>query len=235
MTDFARTVALLCTLCIALPLFASQELQPTITVTGEGIVTAVPDQATVTTGVETRAASPTQALAENSTAVEALLTVLSAGGIEPRDIQTSGLGLSPQYQHPRDGNGEPTVTGYVASNQLRVRVRDLDRLGPLLDALVKAGSNRLSGIEFGHSGMDKLVDQARSAAVVEAQRRARLYAEAAGARVGPVISITELGRTHPQPMYRMATAMDMAAAPPVAAGEQQVQASVQVVFSLVPE
>jgi uncharacterized protein YggE len=234
MTILTRTIVLLSLCCASMTLQAAETSQATIVVTGEGTVTAVPNQATVTTGVETQAPGPKEALDANSATAQALLGVLNDHGIESRDIQTSGFSLSPQYRHPRDGNGEAVLTGYSVSNQLLIRVRDLERLGGLLNALVEAGSNRLSGIEFGHADIDALTDQARRSAIAEARRRAELYAEAAGVRVGTVISITETGQSWPQPMFRVA-AMDMAAAPPVAAGEQQIQASVQVVFALEPE
>lgn len=222
---------LLCSM--AIPAHAEvPAVQSVISVTGEGHVRAVPDQAAVTTGVETLAPSPAAALAENSAAVNALLEVLTAHGVEARDVQTSGFNLFPQYRHDRNDGGEPTLIGYTVSNQLTIRVRELDRLGALLDALVQAGSNRMSGIEFQHADLEALTDAARRAAVAEARRRAGLYAEAAGVRVGAVLSISEAGASPPQPMYRMAMEADMAAATPIAAGEQQVQASVQVVFAL---
>jgi len=234
MRHWMRNALLAAALLPAMNLQAGDTTPATISVTGEGSVSAVPDQATVITGVDTRGPSPVEALESNSSAVQSLLQVLTGYGIDSRDIQTSGFSLAPQYQYPRDGDGEPRLTGYSVSNQLHIRVRDLDQLGVLLEALVKAGSNRLNGIEFGHSDLQSLTDRARQAAVEEARRRAELYANAAGVTVGQVLSITELGQSVPQPMYRVAT-MDVAAAPPVATGEQQIQAAVQMSWSLNPD
>jgi len=226
-----RLFLLICALGMGVPAFAGDG-HPTnaITVSGEGRVAAVPDQATVMTGVETRADSPAAALEANSLAANALFEVLKKHGVEPRDIQTSGFNLSPEYRHLPD-SGEMQLLGYTVNNQLGILVRDLDRLGVLLDALVQAGSNRMSGIEFSHSGIQALTDTARRAAIVDARRRAELYAEAAGVRLGAVLSIAEQGADFPQPMFR-AVAMDEMGGVPVAAGEQQIQANVQVSYAL---
>jgi uncharacterized protein YggE len=237
MSNHLRLPLLFCSLFIAITATAGDGQVPrVVSVNGEGRITAVPDQATVMTGVETRADTPAAALAQNSASANALMKVLQQHGVAERDIQTSGFNLSPQYQYPRDGNGEPSLLGYTVSNQLSIRVRDLVQLGALLDALVQAGSNRMSGIEFSHSKQDEITNQARAAAIKDARQRAELYAQAAGVAVGAVLSIRDQGISAPQPMYRMAVSEAMVGgAPPVAAGEQQVQAFVQVPFELLQQ
>lgn len=203
-----------------------------VTVNGEGTVAAVPDTATITTGVVTEAPDPETALSQNSEAVARLLNVLDGEGVPERNVQTSGFSIYPQYARNRDSDEPPRIAAYRVSNQLSVRIEALDRVGPLLDALVRAGSNRVSGIEFGHSELDALTDEARRRAVADARRRAGLYAEAAGAGVGPVLKIVETQTYVPRPMMR-AEAMMMDAAPvPVAAGESEIRASVQVEYAL---
>jgi uncharacterized protein YggE len=204
-----------------------------VKVNGEGTVAAVPDTATVTTGVVTEAAEPEQALARNNEAVARLLAVLEDEGVPGRNVQTSGFSIYPQYARNRESDEPPRIVAYRVSNQLTARVEDLERVGPLLDALVRAGSNRVSGIEFGHSDLQALTDEARQRAVADARRRAGLYAEAAEARLGEVLRIVETQSFVPRPVMR-AEAMMMDAAPPVpvAAGESEIRASVQVEFAL---
>jgi hypothetical protein len=219
-------------LLAALPA-AAQEAPRTITVSGMGEVTAVPDMAHVSVGAQSEAATADEALSATSAAVAAALEVLKAAGIEDRDIQTSGISLSPRMVWPTDGNGAPRVDGYVASNQITVRVRDLAELGDVLDAVVKSGANTLGGVSFGLSEPRAAEDAARRAAVEDARARAELYASAAGVTLGAVQQIAE--DSFAQPMARMMAAeasMADAAPPPVAPGELTVSARVQVVYAI---
>jgi uncharacterized protein len=125
------------------------------------------------------------------------------------------------------------MIGYQAGNDVRVRVRDLNRLGVLLDALVTAGSNQLQGISFAIDDTTALLDQARDRAVQDARRKAERYAAAAGVQVGRVLSISEAGAEIPRPLMRMAAAeMDMGSSVPIASGEQELGVSVNVVYEL---
>jgi uncharacterized protein YggE len=217
---------------LALPASA-QEAPRTITVSGMGEVTVVPDMAHVSVGAQSEAATADEALSATSAAVAAALEVLKAAGIEERDLQTSGISLSPRMVWPADGNGAPRVDGYVASNQITVRVRDLTALGDVLDAVVKSGANTLGGVSFGLSEPRAAEDAARRAAVEDARARAELYAAAAGVTLGPVQQIAE--DAFAQPMARMMAAPEAAmadAAPPVAPGELTVSARVQVVYAI---
>jgi uncharacterized protein YggE len=202
-----------------------------ITVTGEGRVDAAPDMATVSLGVVTEAATAAEAMAANAIQLSAVLEQLKAGGIEDRDIQTSGLSLNPNWTQP-EGEAAPRITGYQASNMLTVRVRQLDQLGAVLDRTIKDGANSFNGLSFGLADPEPAMNEARKRAVADAQARARLLTQAAGLTLGPVVSISEGGGFGgPQPMYRMDAA---AASPvPVASGEVSTVASVTMVFELV--
>ena len=142
--------ALILASALALP-FGSASLAkdavPMITVTGEGVIEAVPDVATVMIGVTTQGATAAEALASNTTALNAVLARLTAAGIAPRDMQTSNLSLNPNWTGY--DSATPTISGYVASNMLTVRVRALDSLGSVLDAAVADGANTLNGLTFG--------------------------------------------------------------------------------------
>ena len=145
----------------------------TISVTGEGIVAAVPDLATVSLGVTMQGDTAAAAMAAGNRALQAVLERLKAAGIEDRDLQTSNLSLNPNWQSG-DGTTAPVIVGYIASNILSVRVRDLDKLGAVLDAVVTDGANTLNGISFGLADPDPVLDQARTEAVADARGRAEL-------------------------------------------------------------
>lgn len=201
-----------------------------ITVSGEGRVDTAPDMATITLGVQVRADTATAALADNSARLSAVLAALKADGIAERDMQTSGLGLGPVLDYSRDGQ-PPRVTGYEASNMLTVRVRDLTRLGVVLDKAVGDGANTLNGLSFGVSDPAAMLDAARVAAVQDARRKAQMMAEAAGARLGAVLEMAEQGGM-PAPMFRAAP-MAMESAVPVEGGEVSLSVGVSVTWALV--
>lgn len=232
MMRFLPSMALM--LVFALPPMAhAQEAAPTlITVTGESTAQAAPDLATVDLGVTTEAPTAADALAANTTAVTAIMDRLSKAGIEGRDIQTSNLSLNPNWSSTADGTGS-VISGYMAMNMLSVRVRDLGKLGTVLDAVVTDGANTLNGIVFGLQDPKPVMGTARKAAVEDARARAGELASAAGLTLGRIVSVTE-GSAYqaPQPMYRQASAQDGAV--PVAGGEVGMTASVTVVFEATP-
>lgn len=211
---------------------ASQAAEPTrfISVDGQGIVEAVPDMAVVQVGVRREAASASQAMEWASEGMTAVLEQIAEAGIPPEDVQTTRIGLDPRWQHSQDGS-PPWVTGYVASNDLSLKVRDLALLGVLLDAIVADGANSMGGLYFALSDTAPLEKEAREAAVLDATEKARTLAGAAGETLGQVMSITEgTGGGGPVPMFE--AAMSDRAAVPVAAGQIEVVVSVRAVFAL---
>lgn len=203
----------------------------TVTVAGTGTVSAAPDMAEITTGVVTQAPTAAQALAANSQAMERLLQALGTLGVAARDIQTTNISVSPLRRQGRDGQ-PPQITGYEVTNQVRVKVRDLSSLGRVLDQQVGQGANLVYGIQFGRQEPAPLLDEARKRAMADARRKAELYGAAAALKVGRVVAVQEAGVVSPRP--EVAPRAMMSAAVPVAPGEQEIQASVTVTFTLEP-
>ncbi|MDQ7261533.1 SIMPL domain-containing protein [Paracoccus sp. PS-1] len=204
-----------------------------LTVTGQGQATAQPDLATITLGVSTRAATAAEAMAQNAEQQAKVIEALKAEGIEARDIQTSGLNLSPVIDY-QDGQ-PPKLTGYGAQNSVTVRVRDIGGLGAVLDKLVASGANEISGIGFSREDMAEAEDQARIEAVADARRRAEVMAEAAGMRLGRLISLSDVQMGGgPRPMMAMRAEAAGAADTPIEAGELAVSANVTAVFAMQP-
>ncbi|MFD1912406.1 SIMPL domain-containing protein [Halodurantibacterium flavum] len=209
---------------------ASALQQGQIRVSGQGRVDAAPDMATITLGVTAEDAEAAVAMADVSTQVAAVLSQLEAAGIEARDMQTSGLVLTPRWNYS-DGE-EQRITGYIAQNNVTVRVRDLESLGGLLDEVIESGANTLGGLSFGIADPQPLEDEARRNAIVDARRKAEIYAEAAGLSLGDLVAIYEPeAYDPPRPFYRMESAMS-AGDVPVAAGEVTIAVNATVVFSL---
>ena len=222
----ALTTAL--SLPFALPALADGPA--TISVTGEGTVSSAPDLATISLGVTTTADTAAGAMAANSASLSAVLDRLKAASIAPRDMQTSNLTLNPNWVS-YDNGSTSKIQGYTASNILTVQVRALDRLGEVLDNTITDGANTLNGVTFGVAEPRPALDEARKKAVADAMARATLLVQAAGARLGPIVSIAEQsGFTQPMPMFRM-EASD-ASAVPTAGGEVGLTASVTMVFEI---
>ena len=207
------------------PARADEERAPrSVTVSASANVAAEPDVAHVTAGVATEADSAREALDRNT---EAMARVRRASG---KDIATSAFNVDPRYSNPRDGTA-PTIVGYRVSNQVHVTVRELARVGEILDRLVSLGANEMGGLSFEVSKAETLRDEARRQAIANALRRARLFAEAAGAKVGEVISISEDVSTppvRPMPMARAARAEMV----PIEPGTQQLEARVTATWAL---
>ena len=206
-----------------------------ISVSGEGSVTATPDLATVTVGVTTQEREAADALAANNRAMAALTGVLDKFDIAERDRRSSSFSINPRYERRDGGSGALTVIGYMVSNQMTIRYRDIDRVGELLDAIVKSGGNNIGSLSFGNTDETDLRDEARQLAVANAMHKASLYAAAAGGKVGRILSISEAGAPQPRPELRPAGAMMMAAdSVPIAAGENEFRAVVNVVYEFEP-
>jgi uncharacterized protein len=220
---------LLVLLGAALTFAPVQAAEKTVTVTGEATVGVAPDTAIIRIGVSSQEKTAREAGEANARQMTSVLAAIKASGIAERDIQTSRLSLQPQYD-PNKG-GTARLTGFQATNQVTVRIRDIDSLPAVLDRAIAAGANEMSGIEFVVSEQSKLLDQARDDAIADARRKAELYAKAAGAKLGGVVSISEEGPAPPQPRPMQAM---RAGAVPVAPGEQTLRAIVSVSYELTP-
>jgi hypothetical protein len=227
-----RIIVLVLAVMMALPAFA-EDAARRITVTGTGHVDAAPDLATITLGVTSDATTAADAMAATNDAAALVLAQLEKSGIAPRDMQTSGLNLQPRWDNPRTDDGQPPkVVGFVASNMITVRVRALDSLGDVLDAVVQDGANMFQGLGFGLQEPEPAMDEARKRAVADALRKAALFAAAADVPLGEVISIDEQGGYAQPKMLMEASMMRDGGSVPVAQGEVTVEASVTMVFAL---
>lgn len=204
-----------------------------VTVTGMAEVSAAPDMATLAIGVEETRDSAADALDAIANAIAPVLDRLAELGLESRDVRTSALDLAPVYRRdPNDPSRAPVADGFRASTTLSVRVRDIGRLGALLDAVVGDGANRLGSLSFGLQDESALLAEARRAAVADALAKARLYAEAAGATLGPVRTIVEAGGGLPHPAARQMMAAEAMDGMPIAEGEITLSAMVSVTVEL---
>jgi len=203
----------------------------TLTLSASGSVNVRPDTAHITVGVISEADNARSALDQNNAAMAEVIDALKEKDIASRDIQTTNFAVHPRYKHFKDG--QPSViSGYRVVNSVRITVRDIARLGEVLDKVVSFGSNQIGGISFSVSDTTALMDQARAKAIETARKRAQLYADAAGASIGKVLEIEEItSETGPEPRFR-ALAAKTEAEVPIEAGETEISVRVRVVWSL---
>jgi hypothetical protein len=232
---FAVNAALLAAFIVATwPALAQQPPGPPpplpparIIVTGSGSVTVPPDYAEIASGVTSQAKTAKDASDANAKVMAALNVALKTDGIAADDIQTLRFSVSPVYGPPQQ-NGPPKLVGFSVSNELGIKVRQIGKVGEILDSLIQAGATDSGSVQFLHSNMSQVLDRARQAALADARRKAELYAQSAGLKLGGVAWITELpAGAAPVPMGRMYAA---AASVPISAGTDTLSVQITVGF-----
>ena len=219
--------------------------QAGIWVNGRSSIHVEPDIATLMLGVEAReltVAEARDAAAEAMTAVREALTGL---GVAADDIVTTSFSISPQtvWVEVRDAigtHGEPRITGYIVSNSLRVKIRNLDDVGKVVDSAAEAGGNliRINSISFAVDDASAYSEQLRQLAAADAMAKAQLYATAMGVQLGPLVYLTETGSSAPvlkAPMAEMAFAGDARMATPISGGDVSLTTDIQAAFSIVAQ
>jgi uncharacterized protein YggE len=217
------------TLLIA-PALAQVPPPATISVTGEATVPVAPDLAQIDGGVTSEAKTAREASDANNAAMGKVLLALKGAGIDEKDFQTSRLSLQPQSAPNPSRPGPVAIVGYRASNRVTIRLHDVTKVANVIDTMVGAGANDIGGINFTVSNASKLLDDAREQAVADARRKAEIYAKATGVTLGAPLSISEEGAPAPITFRRMATGM--AAAAPVAQGEETLHVTVGVAWTI---
>jgi uncharacterized protein YggE len=203
----------------------------TIVTTGTGRVTVEPDIAELRLGVATSRPTVGEARTVAAEAMTAILSAVSAAGVERRDIRTSTLSVQPRYDY-RDGK-PPTLTGYDLANVVVVTARDLARLGDVIDGALGAGATSLDGLTFRVDDPRAAEREARTTAVAEARERADVLAAAAGVTIAGVHDIVEAGAMPVWPQAKAARAMLAAdAGTPVEGGTTEIAVTVTVTFRL---
>jgi uncharacterized protein YggE len=203
-----------------------------VIVIGEGSVSVTPDHAQIESGVTTRAKTVKEAVDVNSKLMAAITSALLGSGIAQNDVQTSRFSVQPVYA-PQEPRTEPKLSGYSVSNHVTVKIRQIDKVGEILDRLVAAGSTDLGNIEFLASDPSKALDQAREAAIDDARHKAQVYTQAFGLQLGRVVWITEEpGFASPISMRAQGASAARAAPIPIAAGEETLRVRITVGFEI---
>jgi len=205
-----------------------------VSVSGTGRVTLVPDRFTFTVGVQTNAPTVDAAVNENNERVARVVAALKAAGAKAEEIQTSGFSIYPQQDFTQ---GQlPRLLGYQVNNSVTVRKNEIATASKLLQVAIAAGVNTASGLNFEVADATRGRDQGLKAAFDDARAKAALLAQAAGRTLGRALHITEGGEPAPPPRLMMAKGVMAAQAAvsevPVESGTQEMTFSVSVMFEL---
>lgn len=202
-----------------------------IMVTGEGKVSAEPDLAVITIGVETRASTANTAAEDNTELMARVMDALERREIAEEDIQTVDYSIRAEIDYEDD---ERRILGYVVANSVSVKVRHVDQVGDVLDAVTDAGANNIHGIQFTFDDPSELREQARADAIADAQSKAQALASLAGVGLGKPRVISE-SFVEPVPFYMesvYAAPREAGGAVPVSPGQLEVRVQVQVTFDI---
>ena len=212
-----------------------------IWVTGEGSISLEPDLVLLTVGVETIAKTVAEARAEAAVAMDAVVAAVKAHGLEDRDIQTQSFNIWPRYEYPEvivggDGSRKQVLTGYTVSNLARIKVRNVDGVGAIIDDAAEAGGDaiRIHSIDFTIEDPEPYMERLREEAVADARAKADHLAALSGVQVGDLVYIGEAGAAPPPgPVFRE-SAMMMAdsASTSISGGELELHLSVQALYSI---
>lgn len=216
---------------LAAPAAEGKVVERTLRVNGEGRVMVRPDVAIALAGVEATGKTLAPTVAEASAKMRRMLDALAKAGVAEKDVQTTRHDV--QVERPWVDGKPREITGYTVVDEVRVTVRDLAKLGQILERVVAAGSNSLRGLTFERDDPAPERQQALARAVVAARGKAEAMAKAAGVALGEVVAIDESGGAPPIPLVKYrAEAMVASDGAPVTPGELEISASVSVTFAI---
>ena len=208
---------------------------PRIITSGEAQVRVPPDRATILVGVQTRGATAAAAGADNARRQKAILDTLKAMGLGPDQIATQNYSVYPEMQYPPSG-GNGRIVGYNVSNVVRVELRRVEQVGPVVDAALAKGANQINSIQFHSSTAADARRTAMAEAVKDARADAEALARAAGGSLGPLVELTS-NSSPVRPMFSDMAVRGMAEAKvqtPIEPGEQVLTANVSVIWQFIP-
>lgn len=212
---------------------ANGSQQTGVWVSGTGKVTAVPDVAILSLGVEAQEKTVKEAQSEAASAMTAVVAALKTNGVADKDIQTQWYNISPVMKWVEDTNEQITI-GYKVTNMATVKIRDISKAGATIDAVAEAGGNltRINSINFTVDDPTAYYNQAREKAMQDANAKAEQMATLAGITLGKPTYISESGGYIPTPYYLKDYAEGGSASTPISPGELDITLSVQVAYAI---
>ncbi len=226
-----KAILILFTALSSLGMQAQQinNITPAVTVNGEGIVKVIPDEVLIKSRIEHDGDNPQEVKKQNDAVVDAVIKYLKSEGVPEKNIQTDYVNLNKNY------NYNDKTYSYVANQAISIKLDDLKNYEKIMSGLLKAGLNRIDGVQFKSSQIEKYMTEARKKAVLDAKSKASEYASALDQSIGKAISISEVQTSNFPPMYRMnemKASSDSMEQETIAPGEMEISAKVTVAFEL---
>lgn len=223
-----KTIAISILLFSTLLMNAQNQPKPTVDVSGEGTVTVVPDQVTITVRVEHEGNHPKEVKQMNDRVVNDVFQYVKKAGIDEKYVKTEYLNLNKNYDYNKK------TYSFVANQTISIQLKDLSKYESLMNGLLETGINRINGITFSSSQASQLESEARIKAIQQAKLKATEYATALGQTIGKAVHISEFQNVqNPVPMYKSALMMsDSEGSQTMAPGEMEIKLMVQVSFEL---
>lgn len=226
-----KKVLFILTLIAAFPAIAQQNMErPVVNVTGEGTVKVEPDEVLIKSRIEHEGSSAAEVKKQNDEVVNKVIKYLKSQNIDEKNIQTDYMNLNKRYDY------NDKTYSYVANQAISISLDDIKDYERIMKGLLENGLNRIDGIQFKSSEMEKYEREARKKAVLDAQNKARQLSEPLGQEIGKAVSISEMDYRNSQPVYRMDEAVEMSAAKgsqeTIAPGELEIKIKVNVGFEL---
>jgi len=226
-----KTIFTFIVLLITATTIAQTNPQPTVNVTGEGIVRVVPDEVTVSVRVENEGKNAKEIKKENDRIVNNVLAFVKSMNIEDKYVSTEYIRLNKNYDY------NTKTYNYSANQSLSIKLKDLSKYEALMNGLLDTGINRIDGISFSSSKSDSLEAEARKKAVANAKMKAEEYVSVLNQTIGKAVSISEYSSVNnpPQPIYKMAIMESDSSAggqQTLAPGEMEIKIMVNISFLL---
>jgi uncharacterized protein len=207
-----------------------------LTISETGEVQAKPDLVIINFSVVNEAKTATEAMDNNSKLMNDVAEAMKKAGIDAKDLKTLTFNISPRYEYPSDKeyySGKRVLAGYDATNQLEVKIRDLSKIGVIIETATMAGANEVASLQMVIENKDSLKVQAREQAIIKAKARAQSMASDLEVKLGKVISFSENYYLPYEAMSYSGKAMDASSiAPQIETGENKISASVVITYEI---
>ena len=233
MRRFIPLVLIIFACLFLLPAYAAEPAHPsTLTLTGRGEIKATPDQASLNLAVVTQGKTAAEALAQNSKEMNETIDAIKAASIDAKEIQTANLTISPQYVYQQ--SMPPRLSGYEARNSIIVTIKDLGKLGAVLDKAVTLGINNVSGPVFDLQDKEAAQNEARLKAMADVKKLGALYQKGMGLKLGRILEVNESSAYMPMGGVMQAQSLANKKPTTVEAGELTITAQVTVMWEVLP-
>lgn len=220
----------------------SADVQNTITVSGTGESTAIPDSARFSVGVNHEAETVEEAQTQSTEAINEIIGYLEDAGVSEDNIKTTSYNVSPRYEYIEARIGQPRgerqLAGYEVSQRLEITIEDTEQAGELLSGVGERGADNVSQLQFVVDDEESVIREARTDAIADARENAEALADALGVRLDGIVGFNELGGVSPyarmeqQMMADDALGMGGASAPQIPTGENRIESQVQVIYKI---